>query len=78
MHSNSTTPHAAHDELLLARLYGGDVDERDRARALDPAGDSAAEVVNARRAAAALLAHHEPQCLTVLVTQRRRARVVRA
>ena len=35
MHSNSTTPHAAHDELLLARLYGGDVDDRDRARALD-------------------------------------------
>jgi hypothetical protein len=35
MHSNSTTPHATHDELLLARLYGGDLDERDRARALD-------------------------------------------
>jgi hypothetical protein len=35
MHSNSTTPHAAHDELLLARLYGDDLDERDRARALD-------------------------------------------
>jgi hypothetical protein len=35
MQSRSTTPHAAHDELLLTRLYGGDVDERDRARALD-------------------------------------------
>lgn len=35
MHSNSATPHATHDELLLARLYGGDVDERERARALD-------------------------------------------
>jgi hypothetical protein len=35
MHSNSTTPHATHDELLLARLYGGDVDGQDRARALD-------------------------------------------
>ena len=35
MHSNSTTPHAKHDELLLARLYGGDVDELERARALD-------------------------------------------
>jgi len=27
--------HANHDELLLARLYGGDVDERERATALD-------------------------------------------
>jgi hypothetical protein len=27
--------HATHDELLLARLYGGDVDERERGRALD-------------------------------------------
>ena len=27
--------HATHDELLLARLYGGDVDERERRRALD-------------------------------------------
>jgi anti-sigma factor RsiW len=35
MHSNSTTPHATHDELLLARLYGGDVNELERARALD-------------------------------------------
>jgi len=35
MHSNSTTPHVTHDELLLARLYGADVDERERAHALD-------------------------------------------
>lgn len=27
--------HATHDEMLLARLYGGDVDERERRRALD-------------------------------------------
>ena len=27
--------HATHDELLLARLYGGDVDEQERSRALD-------------------------------------------
>lgn len=27
--------HATHDELLLARLYGGDLDERERRRALD-------------------------------------------
>jgi len=27
--------HATHDELLLARLYGGDVDEKERRRALD-------------------------------------------
>ncbi len=32
-----TTPatHATHDELLLARLYGGDVDERERGQALN-------------------------------------------
>jgi hypothetical protein len=32
-----TTPatHATHDELLLARLYGGDVDERESGQALD-------------------------------------------
>ncbi len=35
MHRNSTTPHANHDELLLARLYGGDVNERERAHALE-------------------------------------------
>ena len=29
------SPHSAHDEMLLARLYGGDVDERERVRALD-------------------------------------------
>ena len=29
------TPHAAHDELLIARLYGGDVDDLERARALE-------------------------------------------
>ena len=27
--------HAAHDELLIARLYGNDVDERERTRALE-------------------------------------------
>jgi hypothetical protein len=31
----TATTHATHDELLLARLYGGDVDERERSRALD-------------------------------------------
>ena len=31
----TTATHATHDELLLARLYGGDVDERERGRALD-------------------------------------------
>ena len=31
----STSAHATHDELLLARLYGGDVDERERGRAND-------------------------------------------
>src|ERR1035437_9593595 len=27
--------HAGHDEMLIVRLYGGDVDESERARALD-------------------------------------------
>ena len=31
----TTATHATHDELLLARLYGSDVDERERGRALD-------------------------------------------
>jgi hypothetical protein len=31
----SAADHAAHDELLIARLYGGDVDDRERARALE-------------------------------------------
>ena len=31
----TTATHATHDELLLARLYGGDVDEPERERALD-------------------------------------------
>lgn len=29
------TGHAGHDELLIARLFGGDVDEGERARAID-------------------------------------------
>jgi anti-sigma factor RsiW len=33
--SRSTSNHAGHDELLLARLFGGDVDERERALAAD-------------------------------------------
>lgn len=40
----------------------------DRARDLDPAGDSAAEVVNARRAAAARLAPPTPTVPTVIPT----------
>ena len=31
----TATTHASHDQLLLARLYGGDVDEAERTRALD-------------------------------------------
>jgi hypothetical protein len=31
----SAADHATHDELLIARLYGGDVDDRERARALE-------------------------------------------
>lgn len=34
MHQTAAT-HATHDELLLARLYGGDVDEGEKGRALD-------------------------------------------
>ena len=32
---NPTAPHAGHDELLIARLFGGDVSEAERALALD-------------------------------------------
>ena len=28
--SRPATPHAAHDELLIARLFGADVDDRER------------------------------------------------
>ena len=38
---NITPPaaHTAHDELLIARLFGGDVSEAERARALDQMGE---------------------------------------
>jgi hypothetical protein len=32
--NRASTTHASHDELLIARLYGGDLDERARGRAL--------------------------------------------
>jgi hypothetical protein len=32
---NAAADHATHDELLIARLYGNDVDDRERARALE-------------------------------------------
>ncbi|HEX7495678.1 MAG TPA: hypothetical protein VF349_03500 [Candidatus Limnocylindrales bacterium] len=32
---NSAADHTTHDELLIARLYGDDVDDRERARALE-------------------------------------------
>lgn len=32
---SNPSPHAAHDELLIARLFGDDVDDRERAAALD-------------------------------------------
>jgi hypothetical protein len=35
MHRNPATTHAAHDELLLARLYGDDVNAAEREAALD-------------------------------------------
>ena len=31
----TTATHSKHDELLIVRLFGGDVDAPDRARALD-------------------------------------------
>jgi hypothetical protein len=46
--NRATTTHATHDELLIARLYGGDLDARQRARALAQ--------VDACRECAALLA----------------------
>jgi len=36
---DKTAAHAAHDELLIARLFGGDVSEAERARALDRMGE---------------------------------------
>jgi hypothetical protein len=33
--NRTAATHATHDEMLLARLYGGDVDEGERGRALD-------------------------------------------
>ena len=36
---DKTAAHAAHDELLIARLFGGDVSDVERARALDQMGE---------------------------------------
>ncbi|MGD0863169.1 MAG: hypothetical protein ABSA21_10480, partial [Candidatus Limnocylindrales bacterium] len=35
MHRTPAAAHTSHDELLLARLYGNDLNERERVRALD-------------------------------------------
>jgi hypothetical protein len=35
MNPTAPNPHSGHDELLIARLFGGDVSEVERARALD-------------------------------------------
>jgi hypothetical protein len=35
----TTATHSKHDELLIVRLFGGDVDDRERARALDLLGE---------------------------------------
>ena len=39
MDRTAPTAHAGHDELLIARLFGGDVDETERAQALDLMAD---------------------------------------
>jgi anti-sigma factor RsiW len=39
MDRTASTAHAGHDELLIARLFGGDVDEAERAQALDLMAD---------------------------------------
>jgi anti-sigma factor RsiW len=39
MDRTAPTAHAGHDELLIARLFGGDVDEAERAQALDLVAD---------------------------------------
>jgi anti-sigma factor RsiW len=39
MDRTASTAHASHDELLIARLFGGDVDEAERAQALDLMAD---------------------------------------
>jgi len=38
MPKTAAVAHAGHDELLIARLYGSDVDDRERARALELVG----------------------------------------
>jgi hypothetical protein len=38
MPKTAAAAHAGHDELLIARLYGSDVDDRERARALELVG----------------------------------------
>jgi len=39
MDRTAAVTHAAHDELLIARFYGGDVDESERVRVLDRMAD---------------------------------------
>jgi hypothetical protein len=39
MDRTAPAPHAGHDQLLIARLYGGDVDENERDLALDLVAD---------------------------------------
>lgn len=41
MPKTAAAAHAGHDELLIARLYGSDVDDRERARALELVGGCA-------------------------------------
>ena len=57
---NPATTHAAHDELLSARLFGDDVDERERAAAIeqmaacDECADLFADLGSIREATVAL------------------------
>lgn len=71
MHKDSAAAHATHDELLIARLFGDDVDEQERARALAQmdacvaCGDFFADLGAIARATAAMRTPPRPRDFTL-------------
>jgi hypothetical protein len=80
---NPATAHAAHDELLIARLFGDDVDQRERAAALeqmaacDECADVFADMGSIRSATAALPTPSRPRDFSLTPADAARLRPAR-
>ena len=80
---NPATTHAAHDELLIARLFGDDVDERERAAAIeqmaacDECADLFADLGSIREATAALPVPARPRDFSLTPADAARLRPAR-